>query len=61
MRIYTSRKAKKPNFIKYLKYAKKQFAEIIVNTENPKFPLVFKIELGNNGRYDYKFYGRKSV
>jgi hypothetical protein len=43
-------------FEKNLKYAEKLFTEIINKTENPKYPVIYKIEIGNIGDSDYKFY-----
>ncbi|MGV6830522.1 MAG: hypothetical protein ACWA5P_03040 [bacterium] len=41
---------------KNLKYAQKLFTEIINKTNNPKSPVIYKIEIGNFGDSNYKFY-----
>ena len=43
-------------FEKYLKYAEKLYTEIINSTENPNSPVIYKIEIGNIGDLNYKFY-----
>jgi hypothetical protein len=39
-----------------LKYAGKLFTKIINNTQNPKHPVIYKIEINNIGEHDYKFH-----
>lgn len=43
-------------FEKYLKYAEQLLTRVINNTDNPKYPVIYKIEIGNVEDSDYKFY-----
>ena len=43
-----------------MKFAKELYTEIVNNTINPKSPVIYKIEIGNIGDSEYKFYIGKS-